>query len=119
MHARAVGFLAFGLMAIALLLLPWIGPVWILAMLFALLYGWSNGVMTIVRGTVPAELFGARGYGELLGRLARPAFIAKAIAPVTLTFVFAVDPQRRIAGATLAGIGVVALLAFGRAVRRP
>jgi MFS family permease len=118
LHARAVGYLAFGLMAVALLLLPWIGPVWILAMLFALVYGWSNGVMTIVRGTVPAELFGSRGYGELLGRLARPAFIAKAIAPVTLTFVFALDPQRRIAAATLAVGGVVALWAFSRAVRR-
>ena len=31
-------------------------------------YGWSNGVMTIVRGTVPAELFGHRR----LRRAARP-----------------------------------------------
>jgi hypothetical protein len=118
MRARAVGFLAFGLMALALLLLPWVGSVWILAMLFALVYGWSNGVMTIVRGTVPAELFGAHGYGELLGRLARPQFIAKAIAPVALTFVFVVDPARRIAAATLAAGGVFALVAFARAVRR-
>jgi predicted MFS family arabinose efflux permease len=118
LRARAFGFLAFGLMALALLLLPWVGSVWILAMLFALVYGWSNGVMTIVRGTVPAELFGPRGYGELLGRLARPAFIAKAIAPVMLSFVFVVDPQRRIAAATLAVGGIVALLAFSRAMRR-
>ena len=117
-NARAVGFLAFGLMAIALLLLPFIGALWILALLFALVYGWSNGVMTIVRGTVPVELFGSRGYGELLGRIARPAFIAKAIAPVALTLVFSFDASRRIAEAALAVGGLVGLFAFWRAARR-
>ena len=118
MDARAVGFLAFGLMALALIMLPLVGAAWILALGFALIYGWSNGVMTIVRGTVPAQLLGTRGYGELLGRLARPAFIAKAVAPVALTFVFAFDPAKRIADATLALGGVVALYAFWRAARR-
>jgi len=117
-NARAMGFLAFGLMAIALLLLPFIGALWILALVFALVYGWSNGVMTIVRGTVPAELFGSRGYGELLGRIARPAFIAKAIAPVALTLVFSLDASRRIAEAALAAGGLAGLFAFWRAARR-
>lgn len=61
---------------------------------------------------------GALAFGELLGRLARPAFIAKAVAPVALTFVFVVDPARRIAAATLAAGGVAALFAFARAVHR-
>jgi len=118
MQARAVGYLAFALMALALVLLLFVGPLWILALAFALIYGWSNGVMTIVRGTVPAELFGTRGYGELLGRLARPAFIAKAIAPVALTFVFAADPDRRLAEAALAVGGAAGLFSFWRAARR-
>ena len=42
----------------------------------------SNGVMTIVRGTVPEAIFGGRGYGSLLGRLAQPQFVARASAPV-------------------------------------
>jgi len=118
MQARAVGYLAFGLMAFALVLLLFVGPLWILALAFALVYGWSNGVMTIVRGTVPAELFGSRGYGELLGRLARPAFIAKAIAPVAVTFLFFADPDRRVAEAALAVGGAAGLFAFWRAARR-
>jgi hypothetical protein len=118
MQARAVGYLAFGLMALSLVLLLFVGPLWILALAFALVYGWSNGVMTIVRGTVPAELFGPRGYGELLGRLARPAFIAKAIAPVALTLVFAADSDRRVAEAVLAIGGAAGLFAFWRAARR-
>ena len=117
-NARIVGFLAFALLAIAVALLPAIGSLWILALLFALLYGWSNGVMTIVRGTVPAELFGPRGYGSLLGRLARPAFFCKAIAPVALTFVFVVDPRRRLAALVLAACALVALAAYARAARR-
>ena len=117
--ARVVGMLAFGLLAAAVALLPAIGSAWILALLFALLYGWSNGVMTIVRGTVPAELFGPHGYGRLLGRLARPAFASKALAPVALTFAFAVDPQRRIAGLVLGACAAVALVAYLCAARSP
>jgi hypothetical protein len=73
--------------------------------------------MTIVRGTVPAELFGQREYGALLGRLAQPQFIAKAIAPLALTFVFAVDPSRNGSLWTLVGCGAVALYAYRQAIR--
>jgi hypothetical protein len=117
--ARAVGFLAFGLLAVALALLPFVGSAWILALAYALIYGWSNGVMTIVRGTVPAELFGSRGYGALLGRLARPQFICKAAAPVALTFLFLLDPGRTLALAALALLALLALLAYARAALAP
>ena len=72
-RALAVGTLAFSLMAISLLLLAQARGAWLVALAFAILYGWSNGVMTIVRGTVPAELFGRREFGALLGRLAQTA----------------------------------------------
>ena len=80
----AVGTLAFVLMVagmVCLMLVSQLAPV---AVVFAVVYGWSNGVMTIVRGTVPAVLFGRRGYGALLGRLALPSFVAKAAAPLAL-----------------------------------
>ena len=51
---------------------------------FALLYGMSNGVMTINRGTLPLAIFGPRGYASLLGWLAVPVLVAQATAP-TLT----------------------------------
>jgi len=118
-HALAVGTLAFTLMALALVLLALVQGAWIVALAFAVCYGWSNGVMTIVRGTVPAELFGHRGYGALLGRLAQPQFIAKAAAPLALTLVFAVDPSRTATLAALVGSGFLALYAYRRAIRRP
>lgn len=56
---------------------------------FAVLYGVSIGMNTIARGTVPLALFGPKGYGARLGRLAAPAFIAESIAPVAYAFVIA------------------------------
>ena len=118
-HLRpvAVGTLAFVLLAAALVVLTQVHGVWIVALAFALLYGWSNGVMTIVRGTVPGELFGHRQFGSLLGRLAQPQFVARAIAPVALTFVFAIDPQRTLSLYALAAAGVIAFFSYRRALR--
>ena len=117
-HVRTllVGTLAFALLAASLLVLTQVRGVWIVALVFALLYGGSNGVMTIVRGTVPAELFGARAYGALLGRLAQPQFIAKAIAPLALTLVFVIDASRVVSLWTLVACGALALYAYRRAV---
>lgn len=112
-----VGTFAFTLLASALIVLCLVRGVWIVALAFALLYGWANGVMTIVRGTVPGVLFGSRDYGTLLGRLAQPQFILKAFAPVAVTLLFTLDDARRVALYTLAGTGVAALLAWRIAIR--
>jgi hypothetical protein len=48
---------------------------------FALLYGMSNGVMTINRGTLPLAIFGPEGYASMLGWLAVPVLLAQATAP--------------------------------------
>lgn len=79
--AVRVGAVSFGAILLALFLLAVLQGLSPLAFVFIGLYGASNGIMTIARGTVPAELFGRDGYGALLGRLARPSFIAKAAAP--------------------------------------
>ncbi|MFC3226435.1 MFS transporter [Marinibaculum pumilum] len=50
---------------------------------FALGYGISNGLLTIVRGTQPLVLFDPATYGALVGRLTAPAFFASALAPVS------------------------------------
>ncbi len=60
-------------------ILPIGGPV--TATAFALLYGMSNGIMTINRGTLPLALFGPNGYATVLGWLAVPVLIAQAVAP--------------------------------------
>ncbi len=117
MRAFTVGTLAFTLLAASLVVLALGGGIWIAALAFALAYGWSNGVMTIVRGTVPAELFGQRDYGTLLGRLARPQFFTKAIAPVALTLLFALDATRTLALWGMVIAGIAALAAYQLAIR--
>jgi predicted MFS family arabinose efflux permease len=116
MRALAVGTLAFALMAAALAVFTQVHGIWIVALAFAMIYGWSNGVMTIVRGTVPAELFGPRGYGALLGRLARPQFILKSSAPLALTLLYTVDPDRVLTPYALLLVATAALLAYRMAL---
>jgi len=113
----AAGTISFAALAAAMVLLIMQGGHFALAVLFALLFGWSNGVLTIVRGTVPAELFGRDNYGALLGRLARPQVIARALAPVAVAALLVVDEQRIGTHAALVACGVLALLAYRRAVR--
>jgi len=112
-----VGTLAFTLLATALIVLCAVRGVWIVALLFALLYGWSNGVMTIVRGTVPNALFGSRDFGALLGRLAQPQFILKAFAPLSVALLFTPDATKRTALYALAFAAIAALLAYRMAIR--
>ncbi len=117
LSALSVGALAFVLMTSALACLVLVDGLSAVAFVFAVLYGWSNGIMTIVRGTVPAVLFGHRNYGALLGRLALPAFLAKAVAPVAFTLVLAAGLARASALWTLVVVSVLALIGYRLAVR--
>ena len=113
----AAGTVAFAMLAASLAVFAMTGGHFALAVLFAVLYGWSNGVLTIVRGTVPAELFGRKGYGALLGRLAAPQFIARALAPAALAGVLMLDVERTVTMWALVACGAVAFIAYRRAVR--
>ena len=117
-HVSAIttGTVAFCVFAVSLAIFAVAGGSLALAVLFAMLYGWSNGVLTITRGTVPAELFGREGYGALLGRLAMPQFIGRALAPAAFAGVLALDPQRAFALVILVVLGIAGLVAYQRAV---
>jgi MFS family permease len=82
-----LGALLFPLGALAL---PFGGPA--AAGGFALLYGMSNGILTINRGTLPLALFGPQGYATLLGWLAVPVLLAQASAPTVAAPVVAALP---------------------------
>jgi MFS family permease len=80
--SRTVGVIALAFLVVAIGVLMALDGNVVVALVFALLFGLSNGVVTIVRGTVPAELFGRVGYGRILGNLAAPALFARAVAPL-------------------------------------
>jgi hypothetical protein len=74
--ARSV--VALVLLAFAMLAL--VGISFPVAALFAIAIGAAKGVMTIARGALPLLMFGAIGYGRVIGRIARPALFVQALA---------------------------------------
>ena len=89
----------------------------LLAAVFAVLYGMANGLLTIARGTVPLALFGAAGYGRLMGRIGGPYLAVQSLAPVVLTYV--ADRLSDAVGLGLvAAFAVVALICFAL-IRKP
>ncbi|WP_059414348.1 MFS transporter [Cupriavidus basilensis] len=54
------------------------------AVLFGVLHGAGNGILTIAKGTLPLVIFGPGGYGHRQGILMVPARVAQAIAGMLL-----------------------------------
>jgi MFS family permease len=108
---------ALGALLAAFLMLALFGITEVTAAAFALLFGGANGLVTITRGAVPLALFGASGYGRLIGRLAGPFLLMQAAAPVAMAFV--VDrASDAVALAVAAGFATIALACFVL-IRRP
>lgn len=107
---QAVGVLTFAGLPAALLVLYLLGAnVWA-AVLFCVLYGMTNGVLTILRGTLPQAVFGHAHYGAIAGALAAPSLIAKAGAPLLLALVLeGGDYHGLLAGLFLLSLGSFAL----------
>jgi MFS family permease len=85
---------------------------------FAVLYGSANGIMTILRGTAVAELFGRERYAILNGALSLPAMLARAAAPLALAAAWDLTGSAHavfIAGLFLAGAGALGLHVAARA----
>jgi MFS family permease len=81
---RTVGKITFGALPAALLALLLFGAHAWAAALFCMMYGMSNGILTIVRGTIPQTMFGRRHYGAISGALAGPALISRAAGPLAV-----------------------------------
>ena len=116
-HPLWIARAAVGLLVTAfalLMLLRFSAP---LAACFAVMYGMANGLMTIARGTVPLSLFGAGGYGRLMGRIGGPFLVVQAVAPVCMSYVN--DRASDRAGLVLAAAFAAAALLCFVAIRRP
>ena len=109
--------IAMALMACAFILLVAAGISPAVATVFALMFGAANGVVTIARGALPLTLFGAVGYGRVVGRIARPAQICQALSPFALAYV--IDRwSGQVALELLIGVALLALACFVL-LRRP
>jgi MFS family permease len=91
----------------ALLMMALGGPA---GVVFALLHGAGNGVLTIAKGTLPLVIFGPDSYGARLGLLMAPARITQAFAPYL--FGLAMDHLGKGALWLSIGIGLISCLAL-------
>ncbi len=117
--ASRVGILAMWPLPVSLGLLAVSGPQLALFAVFALLYGCGNGVMTIVRGAIPAQLYGRESYGAINGAMATPVLLAKAAGPLFASLVLAATGQAAALLWCLAALGAASALVFAIVVRWP
>jgi predicted MFS family arabinose efflux permease len=78
---QTVGKLTFAMLPAALLVLVLFGSQAWMPAAFCVLYGLSNGILTIVRGSIPQALFGRENYGAIAGAMAGPSLLSKAAGP--------------------------------------
>jgi predicted MFS family arabinose efflux permease len=78
------------------------------APVFTVLHGMGNGIMTIVKGTLPLAIFGPLGYGARQGLLSAPSRFLQALAPLGFGLVL----EHASVGAALALTSGLHLAAF-------
>jgi predicted MFS family arabinose efflux permease len=116
-HPLLVARASVTLLVLAFLLLSVFGISVPAAAAFALAFGAANGLITIARGALPLALFGADGYGRLIGRISGPWLLMQSAAPLVMAFV-AERASDATALAFATGFALVALACFA-AIRRP
>jgi len=84
-------------------------------LVFAVVFGMANGLVTIVRGGLVPAYFGRSHVGRIGGVMSGVGQFARASAPVAATALLVLVPGYQALLLVLAGLGVLALLAFWRA----
>jgi MFS family permease len=87
-------------------------------LVFALLFGVANGLVTIVRGSLVPEYFGREHVGRISGAMTGISLLARASAPLATAWLLLALPGYRELLLVLAGVGVAAVAAFSMA-RKP
>ena len=112
------GKLTFATLPAALAVLLFLGiQQWVVAA-FCGLYGLSNGILTIVRGTVPQKLFGRENYGSIAGALAGPTLMAQAAGPLVIAALVEAEVSSKAVLTTLLGVSLASAGFYFTAVRR-
>ena len=116
-HPLLIARFALAMLLAAFALIALFGLTVAAAASFAVMFGMANGLLTIARGAVPLALFGAAGYGHIVGRIGAPYLAMQAIAPFVLAFV----AERASDAAVLAVTAAFAAISFigFAAMRRP
>lgn len=117
MQPQNVGKFTFAILPAGLLALLFLGEHQFAVAAFCIFYGVSNGVLTIVRGTVPQTLFGRENYGAISGALAGPSLLAKAAGPLVAAAIVAANSSPVWLLGILLSVSVISLACFLAAVK--
>jgi predicted MFS family arabinose efflux permease len=110
-------------------LIPWLMPLGVAALLagqhsagaallFVLLYGLGNGMLTIVKGTAIAFYVNREHVASLNGALGFPTALARALGPLALGLLWSQQSGYRTGLWLLLAVSVLATLALAQAQRR-
>jgi MFS family permease len=113
---QTVGKLTFAMLPPALLVLVSSGAQGWAAALFCVLYGLSNGILTIVRGSLPQALFGRDNYGAIAGAMAGPSLLSKAAGPFVAAAILRHEGGPTVLLSVLLVMSVASLAFYLRAV---
>ena len=108
---RLAGFAVVLFMPMSLALFAASNSTWAL-LLFAVLFGMSNGLVTIVRGGLVPEYFGRANVGRISGAMSTIGLMARAFAPLLAAWMLLWLPGYGAVMALLAGLGVLSAMAY-------
>ena len=117
LRATQVALIALGLFPVAIALLYFSGGTSLMVVAFIACYGVSNGIITIARGTIPAEIYGRERYGVVNGALSAPVLASRAVGPLVASLIWSATGSYEAVVWTLAGIGLIAIATFVLAVK--
>jgi predicted MFS family arabinose efflux permease len=88
-----------------------------LLVLFALVYGGANGMMTILRGTIVQDVMWTEGYGAVSGLLSLPSNIAKGIAPISAAAIWTIRGNYALVEWVVLAVSLLSAAGFVLAMR--
>ncbi len=112
LSARSLGLMVLGGLPISLAIFALADQMAAL-LVFALLFGVANGLVTIVRGSLVPEYFGREHVGRISGAMSGITLLARASAPLATAWLLLALSGYRDMLLVLSATGVAAVIAFG------
>lgn len=107
-----LAIISASLMMLALISLILGAPYVTSAIIFACLFGFGNGLFSIISGTLPLSLFGSEGYGAMQGKIMSARLIVSATAPFAMALSMSQIGIKTTLTIVVLG-GILSLTAFG------
>lgn len=111
---RALGCVVLAGLPVSLLIFA-LGHTLAALMVFAVLFGTANGLVTIVRGGLLPQYFGRAHIGRISGAMSALGLLSRSAAPLVAAWLLLVLPGYDELLLALAALAVLAVLAFWRA----